>query len=136
MNKIRFADNTEIEVNSISQVNDMLSITINTDDINSVISQFRDTTKTSVMRYYSGTDLLRGYSGFTQMEKVSFTPDVVISIDYNETDSTTESGFVEEKADQCIISMKKVPEIVNVANQTEQNTANIDYIAMETGIEL
>ena len=38
--------------------------------------------------------------------------------------------------DRCIVTMKKVPMIVSVANQTAQNTANIDYMAMETGIEL
>lgn len=136
MNKIIFADNTEIQISDISNQSDMLSITIDTSNVDSVIEKFRDKSATSVMRYYAETDLIRGYAGFTKMQDVKFEPDVVVSVNYSITDSTTESGFVETVTDRCIVTMKKVSMLASVAGQTAQNTANIDYIAMESGIEL
>lgn len=136
MNKIIFADNTEMQIANVTNSGDTLTVTVDTTDANSVITKFRSKAATSVMRYYSGIDLIRGYAGYTKMEDVRFEPDVVTSVDYTTTDQTTESGFVEESTDRCVVTMKKVPMIASVANQTAQNTANIDYLAMETGIEL
>ena len=58
------------------------------------------------------------------------------STDYATEDPETESGFKEETTDRCIVTMRKVSMLVSVAGQTAQNTANIDYLAMEAGIEL
>ena len=88
------------------------------------------------MRYYSGIDLIRGYAGYTKLQDVKFSPDVVTSTDYATEDPETESGFKEETTDRCIVTMRKVSMLVSVAGQTAQNTANIDYLAMEAGIEL
>lgn len=108
MNKLRFANGNEMEIESISQTNDILNISIETSDVNAVINAFNENPEqTSVMRYYSGTDLLRGYSGFTNMVKVEYVPRVVKSIDYSETDASTESGFVEEVVDYVHITMSK-----------------------------
>ena len=136
MNKIIFSDNTEIQISNITQSGDTLTIAIDTSDANYVIDKFRDKLATAVMRYYTDTDLIRGYAGYTKMHDVRFEPNVVTSVDYNTTDQTTESGFVEYTTDRCIVTMKKVSMLVSVAGQTAQNTANIDYLAMETGIEL
>ena len=136
MNKIVFSDNTEMQIADVTNGGDTLTITIATSDANSVISKFRNKTATSIMRYYSGIDLIRGYAGFTKMQDVRFEPDVVTSVNYAQTDQTTESGFAEETTDRCVVTMKKVSMVASVANQTAQNTANIDYIAMESGIEL
>lgn len=136
MNKIVFSDNTEIQISGVTQSGDTLAITIESSDVNSVIGKFRDITRTSVMRYYAGLDLIRGYAGFTKLHNAAFTPDVVTDINYTVEDPTTESGFAEETTDRCVVTMKKVPMIVSVANQTAQNTANLDYMAMEIGVEL
>lgn len=136
MNKIIFANQTEIEISGVTQSGDTLTVSINTDDANSVIEKFSDKSATSVMRYYSGIDLIRGYSGFTILENVKFAPDVVTHIDYETTDQYTESGFVEEKTDRCVVTMRKETILAFVAQQTAQNTANIDYLAMEAGVEL
>lgn len=136
MNKIIFADNTEMQIADVASGGDTLTVTVDTSDANAVISKFRSKAATSVMRYYAGTDLIRGYAGYTKLQSVEFDPDVVVSVDYAETDQTTESGFAEETTDRCIVTMKKVPMLASVANQTAQNTANIDYLAMETGVEL
>ena len=60
----------------------------------------------------------------------------VLSVDYTTPDESTESGFEEVKADVLTITLSKLPEIVVVADQTEQNRADIDYIAMETGVNV
>lgn len=136
MNKIVFSDNTEIHISNVSQSGDTLTITIPTDDVNSIIDKFCDESSTSVMRYYAGLDLIRGYSGFTNFENVTFMPEVIVRIDYEQTDPYTGSGFKEEKENQCVVTIKKKSMLSNIANQTAQNTANIDYLAMEAGIEL
>lgn len=136
MNKIIFSDNTEIQISNVTQSSDTLTVTIDTSDANSVIEKFRDKAATSVMRYYADTDLLRGYSGFTKLCSITFNPNIVVDIDYELEDSCTESGFVEHTTDRCIVTMKKVSMLASVAGQTAQNTANIDYLAMETGVEL
>lgn len=136
MKKIIFNNNTDIEILDVTQIEDMLKITLIGEDLNTVIEKFRDESATCIMRYYSGTDLIRGYSGFTIFESMKFIPNAVINIDYLKPVNATESGFKEETADKCIVTMKKVSMIASVANQTAQNAANIDYIAMESGIEL
>lgn len=136
MNKIVFSDGSEMEIATASQSGNILTVEIDTDDANSVIQKFRDKSATAVMRYYSGIDLIRGYSGFTVLEFVKFLPEVLVNIDYEQTDEYTESGFRENRVDRCIVTMNKKSILSSVANQTAQNTANIDYLAMETGVEL
>lgn len=136
MNKIVFSDNTEIQISDILQSGDTLTITIDTDNVNSIIVKFKNKDATSVMRYYADADLIRGYSGFTNLQNVVFTPDVTANINYEVEDKTTASGFAETIVDRCIVTMKKTSMLASVASQTAQNTANIDYLAMETGIEL
>lgn len=136
MNKIIFADSTESRISDITQSGDSLTVTIDTPDINSVAVKFRDRSATAVMRYYAGTDLIRGYAGFTKLHSITFNPDVVVNVNYEIEDASTESGFAEQTTDRCIVTMKKVSMLASVAGQTAQNTANIDYLAMEAGIEL
>lgn len=136
MNKIVFSNNTEIQISNVIQSGDTLTVTVDTPDVNSVIEMFRSKSMTSVMRYYAGTDLIRGYAGYTKLQDVSFTPDVVVNINYETEDATTESGFAEQITDRCTVTMKKISMLATVAGQIAQNTANIDYLAMETGVEL
>ena len=42
MHKIRFSDETEIEVSGVSQVDETLSIQIETSDLNAVRAAFKD----------------------------------------------------------------------------------------------
>ena len=108
MNKVRFANGNEMEINSISQTEDTLHISVETTDANGVIEAFNDNPEqTSVMRYFVGTDLIRGYAGFTNMVKAEYIPRVVKNIDYSETDPATSSGFVEEVVDYVHITMGK-----------------------------
>lgn len=109
MYKLRFADGTEMEISNITQNNDnTLVIEAENHDVNSTIQMFEENSeKTSVMRYYVGTDLIRGYAGFTVMQDLQYIPKVVSNIDYSETDPTTPSGFVESYVNKIIVTMKK-----------------------------
>lgn len=124
MNKLRFANGNEIEIVSVSQSdNTSLNIEMETSNVNDVISAFNENSdQTSVMRYYIGTDLIRGYAGFTNMAKVEYVPRVVKSIDYSETDPATGSGFVEEVVDKVFVTMSK-PDAVT-ALQADVATIN------------
>lgn len=136
MNKIVFSDNSELQITETSQTANDLLITIDTSNVNELSEKFQDKTLTKVMRYYSGIDLIRGYSGYINLKNISFTPGVTVSVDYSIEDPSTESGFSEKKVDRCIVTMEKTSMLASVAGQTAQNTANIDYLAMEAGIEL
>lgn len=137
MNKIRFANDTEMEVAGVTQAGDTLRIDVKTADVNAVIGSFRDNlAATSRMRYYVGTDLLRGYTGYTLLTGVEFTPDVVSGIDYETEDETTESGFAEIKVDEVTVIMRRVDKVTQVAAAAEQLAANLDFVAMETGVEI
>lgn len=137
MNKIRFANDTEMDVSGVTQAGDTLRIEVKTADVNAVIGSFRDNlAATSRMRYYVGTDLLRGYTGYTLLAGVEFFPDVVTGIDYETEDETTESGFAEVKVDEVTVIMRRVDKVTQVAAAAEQLAANLDYVAMETGVEI
>ena len=66
-----------------------------------------------------------------QRESVRYLP-----VDYTIEDETTDSGFAETKADVLTVTLAKLPKIESVEDQTEQCRADIDYIAMETGVNV
>ena len=108
MKKIIFSDNTELEISNISETGNGLKIEIDSSDANSVIQKFNDnSTATGVMRYYVGIDLMKGYSGYTEMKNLQYIPHVTTSVDYETTDDTTESGFSETYADKITVTMQK-----------------------------
>lgn len=139
MRKIRFADNTEINISDVAKTDREVSVKVEINEENtldSVVETFSDQTKTAVMRYYVGDDLMDGYAGYTKMQNAVYQPNVTTSIDYEQTYPTTESGFAETKVNLLTVTMQKASAISIVSQQTDQNTANIDYIAMETGVDL
>ena len=89
-----------------------------------------------MIQYYVDTDLMCAYAKFDQLQSYTKRMNQVLSVDYTTPDESTESGFEEVKADVLTITLSKLPEIVVVADQTEQNRADIDYIAMETGVNV
>ena len=116
MHKIRFSNDTEIEVSGVSQAGDILSIQIETSDLNAVREAFKDKPEvTRRMKYYVGADLLRGYAGYTKLSGITYQPDVVKNIDYSVEDDTTESGFAETVVDVVTVQMQKVAESASAA---------------------
>ena len=136
MKKIRLVDQTEIEIYNITQSGDTLHIDILNGNATSLETTFADADNLSVIQYYVDTDLMCAYAKFDQLQSYIKRMDQVLSVDYTTPDETTDSGFAETKADVLTITLSKLPKIVAVANQTDQNTADIDYIAMETGVNV
>lgn len=126
MGRLLFYDDTEVEISNISSTSDNLKIEIDSSDVNNIIEKFKDNpTATYIMRYYEGIDLLRGYAGYMKLENVQYIPDVTVSINYETTDSNTESGFKETKIDRVIVTMKKG------ATQTTSGTEDVFAIATD-----
>lgn len=136
MKKIRLVDQTEIEVYNISSSNDTLVIDILNADASSTEEVFSNPDNLSIIQYYVGTELMKGYSGYTDLREYSKKKGLVISKDYSIPDSATESGFAEETADVLTIYLDKPSKISQVADQAEQNAADIAYLAMESGVDL
>lgn len=140
MDTMKFKDETSMEIiSALKDATDGLEIKIAVEPerkMDTIVETFSDPEKTAVMRRYDGLQVLEGYSGYTIMQSATYQPDVTMSIDYEQTDPDTASGFAEEKVNLCTVIMRKAPAITTVARQTDQNTANIDYIAMETGVDL
>lgn len=51
-----------------------------------------------------------GYAGFKKFAGLEYTPDVIASINYEQEDATTESGFVESHVAVCTVHMEKAEE--------------------------
>ena len=136
MKKIRLVDQTEIEIYNITQSGDTLQIDILNGDATALEETFKDVDNLSVIQYYVEEDLMIAYARFDQLQSYVKRMSQVLAVDYTIEDETTDSGFAETKADVLIVTLAKLPKIVDVANQTDQNTADIDYIAMETGVNV
>ena len=136
MKKIRFSDNTELEIYNISCSGNTLTVEVLNGNSTDIETLFKDSDNLAVIQYYVGTELMKGYSGYTQLQKYEKRMDQTISTDYSTTDSSTESGFAEEKADISVITIVKPEKIETVADQTEQNAADIAFLAMESGVDL
>lgn len=136
MKKIRFTDKTELEIYNISCYGNTLTVEILNGNSTDLETLFKDSDNLAVIQYYVGTDLMKGYSGYTQLQKYEKRMDQTISTDYNTTDSSTESGFAEDKADISVITLVKPEKIEAVADKTDQNAADIAFLAMESGVDL
>ena len=136
MKKIRLVDQTEIEIYNITQSGDTLQIDILNGDATALEETFKDADNLPVIQYYVEEDLMIAYARFDQLQSYTKRMCQVLAVDYTIEDETTDSGFAETKADVLTVTLAKLPKIVDVANQTDQNTADIDYIAMETGVNV
>lgn len=110
MKKIVFKSGKELEIDGITQSGKFLQISIKSSDVKSIIDTFSNSENTAVMRYYVGTDLICGYAGFKKFASLEYTPDVIASINYEQEDATTESGFVESHVAVCTVHMEKAEE--------------------------
>lgn len=136
MKRIRLTNQTEIEVYNISDTKESLTVSFLNADSNSMEAVFLSAENLAVIQYFVGSDLMKGYAGFTKLQKYEKQMGVTISIDYATPDPSTESGFAETTVDILTITLIRPSRIVEVAAETAQNTADIDYIAMETGVSV
>lgn len=136
MKKIRFSNQTELEIYNISGSDNSLTVEVLNGDSTELEKVFSNPVNLSTIQYYVGTELMKGYAGYTQLQEYCKRMDKTISVDYNTPDSSTESGFAEEKADISVITLVKPDRMDVIEAQTEQNTADIAYVAMESGVDL
>lgn len=136
MKRIRLTNQTEIEVYDISDTKESLTISFLNADSNNMEAVFSSAENLAIIQYFVGTDLMKGYAGFTKLQRCEKQMGVTIRIDYTTPDSSTESGFAETTVDILTITLIRPSRIVEVAAETAQNTADIDYIAMETGVSV
>ena len=122
MNTIVFKSGNELEIDGITQSGKSLQISIKSSDVKSIIGTFSDPENTAVMRYYVGIDLMCGYAGFKKFAGLEYTPDVISSINYEQEDATTESGFAESHVNVCTVHMEKAEEAVMPAGMTDKVT--------------
>ncbi len=150
MTKIRLVDGTEYEIYNKSDTETSLTIRILNADSTAMQTALTNKTNMAVIQYYVGTDLIKAYAGFVNLQWHRTLMDQTISIDYSAVDSTTASGFAETKANIFEAYITKTSAITTVSDKTNSNTeqitdvsqtlaqtvADIDYIAMETGVTL
>ena len=122
MKKIVFKSGKELEIDGITQSGKSLQISIKSSDVKSIIGTFSDPENTAVMRYYVGIDLMCGYAGFKKFAGLEYTPDVISSINYEQEDATTESGFAESHVNVCTVHMEKAEEAVMPAGMIDKVT--------------
>lgn len=131
MRKIVFKSGKELEIDGIVQSGKTLQISIKSSDLKNIIDMFSDAANTAVMRYYIGLDLMCGYAGFKRFAGMEYTPDVISSINYEQEDTSTESGFVESHVNVCTVHMEKVetvelPEgLTDKVTKLENNVSSI-----------
>ncbi len=150
MTKIRLVDGTEYEIYNKSDTDTSLTIRILNADSTAMQTALTNKTNMAVIQYYVGTELIKAYADFVNLQGYRVYMNQTISIDYNTLDKTTASGFAETKANIFEAYITKTAAITTVATQTSANTeqiidvaqtvaktkADIDYIAMETGVSL
>lgn len=136
MKKIRFVDQTEIEIYNIVQSGETLRIDILNGDATALEELFKDADNLAVIQYYVDADMMVAYARFDQLQSYTKRMNQVLAVDYTIEDETTGSGFAENKADVFTVTLAKLPKIEVVEDQTAQNRADIDYIAMETGVNV
>lgn len=120
MKKIRFVDQTELEIYDITCNKETLCIKILNADPAEMEGIFSNSANMAAVQYYVDTDLMQAYAGYTQSVSINKALGVVIAIDYETPDETTESGFSETKADIVTVTLQKKKVEDEVAELKEQ----------------
>lgn len=150
MKKIRLVDNTEIEIYNITESGSTILIDILNADANNMETSFSNSANLETIQYYVGTDLMKGYAGYTEFPWYKKVRNQTIDIDYNTPDPSTKSGFEETKADiftACISkpdavtvvssqTAENAEQISDISKTTAQNQADLYFVAMQTGVSL
>ena len=101
MNKLRFSDNTEMEVFGVSCAGNILKIKVPGTGLDTLVSTFKDQAKLSPLRYFEDNALLRGYAGYTKFGSMEYTPNVLQEIDYAVEDVTTDEWLPRSPCRHC-----------------------------------
>lgn len=126
MNRIKFNDGTKLPLHDISSTSEQLTFSV-LDDVRDGLEEIcKDTEKTSVIQFIEVNEetqdesVLKGYAGYTNLVSMKTEYGVVTNTDYETTDSTTASGFAEEKHDITSVVLQKPSQIETVASAIEE----------------
>ena len=123
---IKFADGTRLPLHKISSTGLNLTFSVVDDVRNGLEEICKDTEKTPVIQYVSVNDdtlnetVLKGYAGYTKLVSMKTEYGVTTNIDYEAPDSTTESGFAEEKQDITTVILSKPTQLENMTSAVEE----------------
>ena len=125
MEKIKFNNGTSLELHDISSTSTQLAFSVLDDVRNGLEDVCKDEDNTEVIKLISVNDscdetILKGYAGYTNLVSMKTEYDVTTNIDYETTDSTTASGFVEEVHDITTVILAKPTVIDKVASELEE----------------
>lgn len=126
MNKIKFNDGTKLPLHNISSTSSQLTFSVLDDVRNGLEEICKDAEKTSVIQFIEVNEdtqdetVLKGYAGYTNLVSMKTEYGVITNIDYETTDSTTASGFAEEKHDITSVVLQKPSQIETVASAIEE----------------
>lgn len=126
MNKIKFNDGTRLPLHNISSTSLQLTFSVLDDVRNGLEEICKDAEKTSIIQYLDVNEntqdetVLKGYAGYTNLVSMKTEYDIITNIDYETTDSTTESGFAEERHDITTMILQKPSQIETFASDIEE----------------
>ena len=124
---IKFADGTKLPLYKISSTDTELTILVLDSTRYDLEEICKDAEKTAVIQYVSVNDdtldetILKGYAGYTNLVSMKIEYGVTTNIDYETTDSTTESGFAEETHDVATVILAKPSKIASEIEELKQS---------------
>ena len=124
MEKIKFNNGTSLELHDISSTSTQLTFSVLDDVRNGLEEICKNEESTEVIKMISVNDsgdetTLKGYAGYTNLVSMKTEYGVVTKTDYETTDSTTASGFVEEKHDITTVVLQKPSQVETVASEID-----------------
>ena len=125
MIKIKFNNGIRLPLHDISSTSTQLTFSVLDDARNGLETICKDADRTSVIQLIEVNEetqdetVLKGYAGYTNLVFMKTEYDVVTNTDYETTDSTTASGFAEEKHDITTVLLAKPTEIEVVSSEID-----------------
>ena len=126
MDKIKFNDGSRLPLYDISSTSSELTFSVLDDVRNGLEEICKDVEKISVIQYLNVNEntqdetVLKGYAGYTNLVSMKTEYSIITNIDYETTDSTTESGFAEEIHDITTMILQKPSQIETFASDIEE----------------
>lgn len=112
MERIRFNNETTLDLNDISSSDLTLTFSVR-DDLRDGMEaicknhECTDVIKLLLVNESGEESVIKGYAGYTILQSIKTEYDVVTNIDYETTNPDTESGFAEEVHDITTVILRK-----------------------------
>ena len=126
MNKIKFNNGIRLPLYDISSTSTQLTFSVLDDARNGLETICKDVDRTSVIQLIEVNEetqdetVLKGYAGYTNLVSMKTEYGIITNTDYETTDSTTESGFAEERHDITTMILQKPSQIETFASDIEE----------------